>query len=90
MKRPGMYVADESDYRSVVAFLSGFDLASEHEIFLEFSEWLMKRYNFRSAQVWGWAVESLYNKLKDENDIAVRDKSPVDFLFANIEAFFDH
>jgi hypothetical protein len=81
--RPGMFTVET--YDCVAAFISGIDLACDHELLVGFQEWVTVKMG-KSPQAWVHQIKEHFDAMTD-SEKGTFGESRTRFLFSRIDQF---
>jgi hypothetical protein len=92
-RRPSIYVG-EARYRTVAAFVEGYDQACHHGVLVGFNEWLLVRLNdacLTNLVWWALVCQAAFPKARDSQTDATADaaseRRAIDVLFQLVAEF---
>jgi hypothetical protein len=86
-RRPLMYLRSV-EFDVVVAFVDGFDTATNHGLLVGFREWLVLRLNDGNNLAWSDLLLMIDQSERAGTPSAATEEARVAFLFATLEEFF--
>jgi len=89
-KRPGMYLSPAT-YDTAVAFVDGYDTATQGGLLVGFREWLVVKLGEGNNLVWSALVSDLMQCTTGMKEIKSPDdhKAAIEFLFATLDQFLN-
>jgi hypothetical protein len=87
-KRPGMYICPVT-YDTAVAFVDGYDTATQRGLLVGFHEWLVVKVGEGNNLTWSALVSDLMQRTTPLKELKNPDdhKAAIEFLFATLDQF---